>query len=118
MPHCSSRAELDRREFMRLTLMSSMALIGSSSLLVGEEVATKAIPGYGAMRELPPHAVQPDGWLRVWLEKQASQLGYNLPKCHGPSAPLIGKEKIRPNRGGRGSRRLTGSMARTGSHWC
>ncbi|MGB0123704.1 MAG: beta-L-arabinofuranosidase domain-containing protein, partial [Silvibacterium sp.] len=79
---------LDRREFMRLTLMSSMALIGASSLMVGEEVATKAVPGQGAMRELPPGVVQPDGWLRVWLEKQASQLGYNLPKVSWPfSAP-------------------------------
>ena len=95
MPHCSSRAELDRREFMRLALMSSMALIGSSSLMVGEEVATKAVPGYGAMRELPPGAVRPTGWLRVWLEKQASQLGYNLPKVSWPFSAPIGKEKIR-----------------------
>jgi hypothetical protein len=32
--------------------------------------------------------VEPDGWLRAWLEKQASQLGYNLPKVSWPfSAP-------------------------------
>jgi uncharacterized protein len=33
---------------------------------------------------LPPGAIEPEGWLRGWLQKQADQLGSNLPEVSWP----------------------------------
>jgi len=76
--------ELDRREFVRLALMSSAALMGSSQLLEGAETDSSSVTYSGALRALPPGAVQPEGWLRGYLEKQASQLGSRLPQVSWP----------------------------------
>ncbi len=75
--------EVNRREFIRLSLMSSALLAGSSELLEGEETDS-ASSQYAAMRFLAPGAVQPEGWLRKYMEKQAAQLGSNLPKISYP----------------------------------
>jgi hypothetical protein len=76
--------ELDRREFVRLALMSSAALMGSSQLLEGAETDSSSVTYSGALRALPPGAVLPEGWLRGYLEKQASQLGSRLPQVSWP----------------------------------
>ncbi|HTV04307.1 MAG TPA: beta-L-arabinofuranosidase domain-containing protein [Acidobacteriaceae bacterium] len=39
---------------------------------------------YGAFDSLPPGAVKPEGWLRVYLEKQVTQLGSELPDVSWP----------------------------------
>lgn len=79
-----SQAELNRREFVRLALMSSALLASSGQLLKGEESGSPSVAYSGALRVLPPGAVQPDGWLRGYLEKQASQLGSKLPQVSFP----------------------------------
>jgi uncharacterized protein len=75
---------VDRREFIRLALMSSALLAGSSRLLEGEETASGSVAYSGALRALPPGAVRPEGWLRGYLEKQAAELGSKRPQVSWP----------------------------------
>jgi hypothetical protein len=75
--------EVNRREFIRLALISSALLGGSSQLLEGEE-ADSPSPNYAAMRFLAPGSIQPEGWLRKYMEKQAAQLASNLPNISYP----------------------------------
>ena len=79
-----SETEWNRREFVRLALMSSALLMGSSGLLEGAKANARSVAYSGALRALPPGAVRPDGWLRGYLEKQASQLGSKLPQVSFP----------------------------------
>ncbi len=74
--------ELNRREFIRLTLMSSAMFMGSSQLLQGTE-ADPAPPAHAALHCLAPGAVRPEGWLRGYLEKQA-RLCAKLPQISWP----------------------------------
>ena len=74
---------LNRREFIRLSLMSSAMLAGANTMLEGAE-ADSTPHSYAALRSLAPGAVQPEGWLRGYMEKQASQLGSKLPQISWP----------------------------------
>lgn len=76
--------ELDRREFIRLALMSSALLAQSSRALEGEEAGAGSVAYSGAFHALPPGAVRPEGWLRGRLEKQAAELGSKLPQVSWP----------------------------------
>ncbi len=76
--------ELNRREFVRLALMSSALMTGASALAQAEETPPKAVAYSGELRALPPGAVRPDGWLREYLEKQAAELGSKLPQISWP----------------------------------
>jgi len=73
--------ELNRREFVRLAMMSSAMLMGSSGLLEGAEASTHS---YAALHALAPGAVEPQGWLRAMMEKQATHLGSQLPQISWP----------------------------------
>ncbi len=79
-----SRTELSRREFVRLSLASSALLMSSGKLLDGEEEGAPAVAYSGALRALPHGAILPQGWLRAYLEKQASELGSKLPQVSWP----------------------------------
>ncbi|MGA2808146.1 MAG: beta-L-arabinofuranosidase domain-containing protein [Terracidiphilus sp.] len=89
--------ELSRREFIRMALISSATL--SSAMLMGAgawaEGAEPAARDHATLHPLAPGAVQPDGWLRAYLEKQAAQLGSQLPQISWPftSAYWAGEEK-------------------------
>jgi hypothetical protein len=74
----------NRREFLRAAAMSSAMLLGSRSLFGETNPAFEEVAYYGPLRALPPGAVKPNGWLRVWLEKQAAQLGSHLPEVSWP----------------------------------
>jgi hypothetical protein len=74
--------ELNRREFIRLSLMSSAALLGSSQVLEATEQGSTS-PAHAALRSLAPGAVRPEGWLRGCLEKQA-RLCSTLPQISWP----------------------------------
>lgn len=78
-----SKTELSRREFVRLALMSSALLMGTGTLLEGEETQP-GVASHAAFRSLAPGAVRPEGWLRSYLEKQAAQLGSQLPDISWP----------------------------------
>jgi DUF1680 family protein len=71
--------ELNRREFIRLTLMSSAMLLGESPALQAKGTHSS----HGALQSLAPGAVQPEGWLRGYLEKQA-RLCSKLPQISWP----------------------------------
>ena len=75
--------ELNRREFIRIALMSS-ALIAGSSRMVEDVEADSVSQLYGSLHSLPPGAIQPEGWLRGYMEKQAAQLGSRLPQVSWP----------------------------------
>jgi hypothetical protein len=75
--------ELSRREFIRLALMSSAMLMGSNRVLEGAETDSTA-HSFATLHPLAPGAVQPEGWLRGYMEKQAAQLGSQLPQVSWP----------------------------------
>jgi hypothetical protein len=75
---------LNRRDFVRLALMSSALTMGPGALAADTESSAEPVSYHGALRALPPGAVKPQGWLRGYLEKQAAQLGSNLPKTSWP----------------------------------
>jgi hypothetical protein len=81
--HHSTESELDRREFMRLALMSSAVLMGTQHA-AGESVSPHSVHSYGEFEALPPGAVQPEGWIRGYLQKEASQLGSKLSQVSLP----------------------------------
>ena len=80
----SSESDLNRREFLRLSLMSSALMMGAASLSAQTDAGAEPVGYHGALRALPPGAVRPEGWLRGYLEKQAAQLGSHLPQVSWP----------------------------------
>lgn len=75
---------LNRREFMQAAIMSSALLMTTDPLSAAAEAEAAPVPYFGALRPLPPGAVRPEGWLRTTLQKQAAQLGSNLPRVSWP----------------------------------
>ncbi|MGB0075670.1 MAG: beta-L-arabinofuranosidase domain-containing protein [Terracidiphilus sp.] len=79
----SAENELNRREFVRLALMSAALLMDSSALVEGMETDSTS-HAFAVLRCLAPGAVQPEGWLRGYMERQAAQLGSKLPQVSLP----------------------------------
>jgi hypothetical protein len=79
----SPENELNRRDFIQLSLMSSAMLMASSRVLESEE-ERPAARSFAELHPLRPGAVQPEGWLRTYLQKQAAQLGSKLPQVSIP----------------------------------
>ena len=75
--------ELNRREFLRLALAASAALAASGRAKAAEETAPASL-AHAALLPLPPGAVEPEGWLRGWMQKQAAELGSQLPQVSWP----------------------------------
>lgn len=75
--------ELSRREFLYLAAMSSALLASANRGLALEEPVMKP-RSYAAFEALPAGAVKPEGWLRAYMEKQAVQLGSQLPDVSWP----------------------------------
>lgn len=75
--------EMNRREFIRLALMSSAALTGGGGLLEAEEAEAKA-KDFAALHPLVPGTVEPEGWLRAYMEREAAELGSQLPHVSWP----------------------------------
>jgi uncharacterized protein len=78
------KAELNRRDFVRLSVMSSALLMGSGRVLEAMDSDSASVAYSGSLRSLPPGAIRPEGWLRRYLEKQASELGSKLPQVSLP----------------------------------
>jgi hypothetical protein len=91
----STQNELNRREFLRLALAASAALAASGRAHAAGE-ATPASLAHAALHPLPPGAVEPEGWLRGWMQKQAAQLGSQLPQVSWPfsAAYWSGEENV------------------------
>jgi DUF1680 family protein len=75
--------KLDRRQFIRMAAMSSAMLMIAERRLGATPPAPKPV-SYAALQTLPPGAVQPEGWLRGYMEKQIAQLGSKLPEVSWP----------------------------------
>ena len=62
---------LNRRDFIKGAVAGSAVLAaGLPEVLVAEEASSTSQP-YAELRNLPPGAIKPEGWLRLHLESQA-----------------------------------------------
>lgn len=82
-------SSLTRREFLgQATLGSAIAI--AAPRLVGAEPKASAnagstpFPKFASLNSLAPGAVVPQGWLRLYLEKQSGQLASKLPTVSWP----------------------------------
>jgi DUF1680 family protein len=78
-----------RREFLKLATLSSAALalrtegaLGASDVQDGHQQIHRS--RHAAFFPLAPGEVEPAGWLHLYLEKQAQQLGTHLPDVSWP----------------------------------
>lgn len=75
---------LDRRNLLKLGALSAGYLWAETSLSSEALASIAGQKTFGVLSELPAASVTPQGWLRTWLEKQASELGYYLPDVSEP----------------------------------
>lgn len=76
---------LDRRSFLELSLLGSALLLTPRGLHAAADVATlPPVHNHAALTPLDPGAIEPTGWLKLWLRKQADQLGSQLPQISWP----------------------------------
>ncbi len=81
-----SSLEMNRREFLRTTLMSAamLAVADRNQIAAAQTTAALHSAPYAALTPLPPGAIRPEGWLRTYLQRQAEQLGSQLPQVSWP----------------------------------
>jgi DUF1680 family protein len=93
----NDKTAIGRRQFVQMAVMGSAALV-APQLALGENPASNTLRSrYATFRSLPPGAVRPAGWLDLYLQKQATQLGLHLPEVSAPftSAYWAGEEKAK-----------------------
>ena len=73
---------LDRRQFLELGLSSAALLLAQGRARAAE--STPAVATHGALTELAPGAVEPQGWLGAYLGRQAAELSLHLPDISWP----------------------------------
>ena len=56
----------------------------TTSIVTSDENSKEARAGHRVLQSLAPGAVKPDGWLGLYLEKQAKQLSLHLPEVSWP----------------------------------
>ncbi|GGA62992.1 hypothetical protein GCM10011507_13240 [Edaphobacter acidisoli] len=84
-PECDGNSThlsvLDRRQFLQLGAAGAAFLFAQG---VHAAEGAPATSTHGAFVELAPGAVEPQGWLRNYLSRQAAQLGSQLPDISWP----------------------------------
>jgi hypothetical protein len=77
---------LSRRELLRIAYLGTLtALLGPSPTPAATARSTaRKIARYAAFHSLAPGAIEPQGWLRLYLQKQANQLASQLPRVSWP----------------------------------
>jgi hypothetical protein len=75
---------LNRRSFLELSLLASAALGLSRDASGASGNAFLPPAKFSDFDEFPATAITPSGWIRIYLEKQAEQLGYHLPDVSEP----------------------------------
>ncbi len=85
----NSSCALDRRRFLGLATLSSVALalapeFAQATSDAETARATPAQPAYAAFHSLAPGEVRPEGWLQLYLQKQARELAIHLPDVSWP----------------------------------
>jgi hypothetical protein len=81
--------ELNRRQFLEHASLTSAALLLAPSLTLGgsdskRHTASARRARHAAFQSLAPGDVVAQGWLRLYLQKQAQQLGSHLPEVSWP----------------------------------
>lgn len=69
---------------MKLALMSSAALAAAGSGVNAEAAELAAPPQFAVLMPLKPGAVKPEGWLKLYLDRQAAELGSQLDSISWP----------------------------------
>ncbi len=69
---------------MKLALMSSAALAAAGSGVEAEAAELAAPPQFAVLTPLKPGAVRPEGWLKLYLDRQAAELGSQLDSISWP----------------------------------
>lgn len=79
---------LSRRDLLRISALSSLTcLAGPSAMRAAVQKkanGTAQLARYAVFHSLAPGAVEPNGWLRLYLTKQADQLASHLPQVSWP----------------------------------
>ena len=91
---------LGRREFLKTGVMGSAWLLSPVSLVDALDSPPRR-RSHAVLRSLRPGAVEPQGWVRTYLQKQAAGLGISLPAVSEPfkAAYWAGEEKYTPDSG-------------------
>jgi hypothetical protein len=76
-----NRVTFDRRQFLEWSLASATLLLADEPT---RAATPPAVPNHGPLTELAPGVVEPQGWLRSYLAKQAAELGAQLPDVSWP----------------------------------
>lgn len=84
-----SSPSLTRREFLGQATLGSAIAITAPGLVEAKpetpaNVGSIPFPTHASLYSLAPGAVAPEGWLRLYLEKQSSQLASKLPTVSWP----------------------------------
>jgi uncharacterized protein len=74
---------MDRRDFVRLAMISS-ALFAKSNEIFAFAPSSIDPKYYGKLQQLRPGSIKPKGWLYNYVQKQASELGSQLPDVSWP----------------------------------
>jgi len=96
----SQSLKLNRRDFIKGAVAGSAVLaVGLPESLVAEQTSSAAQP-YAQLRNLPPGAIKPEGWLRLHLEAQAQLTGaltdISFPFASGSAAEFWAGEENSP----------------------
>ncbi len=75
---------LKRREFVQKSMAAAAMLAAGRGFALSSPKPGAQVKRYGALEELPPGAVQPQGWLGMYLDKQRKELGSQLPEVSWP----------------------------------
>lgn len=82
------RCSLDRREFIELAALGAASHLCFSNSAQGATFPSSATDSfrasYARFHSLAPGVVEPEGWLRLYLQKQADQLGGHLAEVAWP----------------------------------
>jgi len=83
------------RNLLNKALLPVIILV-SSAIAFSSVKDTGLGKSYAVFASLPPGIIKPEGWIKTYLEKQAAQLGYYLPKVSEPftGAYWAGEEEI------------------------
>lgn len=85
----NSTSILDRRKFLSIASLSSAALaltpkLAEATTSFAATDPQSAQPAYAAFHSLAPGEIKPEGWLQLYLQKQARELAIHLPDVSWP----------------------------------
>ena len=93
-----SQSSLSRRKFLQTAAAASVAFVLPRPVLGAQQPADSQRCWY-ALRSLNPGTIIPEGWVQLYLDKQAHQLALSLPDVSEPFTGAFwnGEEHYRPS---------------------